>query len=101
MKAPTMNTNISFPRTELRDHVSDPVEFLVDVDGKRLRADIDLSTLEALNRGGPAGASPMRDFVMQNRGHIERTIEAHILARGVPPNRVIVIDLDELREKLA
>ncbi|MFS8085912.1 MAG: hypothetical protein ACMG6H_09800 [Acidobacteriota bacterium] len=96
-----MNMNITFPRTELRDHVSDPVEFLVDVDGKRVRAEIDLSTLAALNPAGHAGAGAMRDFVMQKLGHIERTIEAHILARGIPPNRVIVIDLAELRARLA
>ncbi|MFS8086211.1 MAG: hypothetical protein ACMG6H_11330, partial [Acidobacteriota bacterium] len=62
----------------------DPIEYLVDVDRVRVRARIELSTLEALNAGGPVGDSAIRDFVIWNRSHIERAIEAHTLARGIP-----------------
>jgi hypothetical protein len=91
-----MTVSISFPHREWPDRVIDPVEFAVDVDGALVLALIDLAVLESLTKGGPDSA--VRDFVSRNRGRIERAIEAHILARGVPPNRVIAIELDELRE---
>jgi len=96
-----MNMKISFSRSEPRDRVIDPLEYHVSVDGESLRARIELSTLRALKKGGPADDSAIRDFALQSRDRIERAIEAHILARGVPPGRLIVLGPEELRDELA
>ncbi|MBK8740196.1 MAG: hypothetical protein IPM02_11985 [Betaproteobacteria bacterium] len=85
-----MDIKISFSRGEPRDRMVDPIEYHVNVDGAPLLARIELSALQALNEGGPGDAGAIRDFAFRNRDRIERAIEAHILARGVPPGHLIV-----------
>ncbi len=96
-----MSIKISFSRSEPRDRIIDPIEYHVSVDGDPLRARIELSTLKALKKGGPADDRALHDFAFQNRERIERAIQAHILARGVPPGRLIVLGVEELRDEFA
>ena len=91
--------DISFPPGEWPDRMIDPLEISVDVNGVRVRACIDLATLEALNRAGAADAGALRDFANRNLFRFQRAIEAHIFARGIPPNRVVVLGLEELQEQ--
>ncbi len=93
-----MDIKISFSRGEPRDRMVDPIEYHVNVDGAPLLARIELSALQALNEGGPGDAGAIRDFAFRNRDRIERAIEAHILARGVPPGHLIVLGVEELRD---
>ena len=90
--------NISFPAGDWPGHLIDPLEIPVDVDGVRVRARIDLSTLEVLNPGGASDSDTLREFASRNRLRFERAIEAHLYARGFPPKRVVVIGPEELRE---
>jgi hypothetical protein len=88
--------DISFPRTETRILPSAPVEFLVVVDHKVIRAVIDWSTIERLTGDEPIDEIAARRFIRDNRAAIERAIKAHLFAHGVPLAGQFVLTLDDL-----
>jgi hypothetical protein len=88
--------DIRFPRLEMNIVPGEPLLFVVEVDGRRLDVRIEWSAIAALSGVGVGDAGDVRGFVKRNRDAIERAIKAHILARGVSPGRMIVLDRDEL-----
>jgi hypothetical protein len=87
---------ISFPRTESRILPSIPVEILVLVDRKAIRAAIDWSTIQRLTGDDSIDDAAVRTFIRDNRERIEVAIKAHLLAHGVPLSGHLVLTLDEI-----
>jgi len=90
---------ISFPHIEIHVRALEPVEFLIAVDGKMIRAAIDWATMREL-LGAECAEQEVRDLIRQNRASFELAMKAHLFARGVPLTRQFVITLDELRDCL-
>jgi len=88
---------IWFPHLESRIRFLEPVEFLILVDGKTIRAAIDWSVMKQLIPLAGVDEQNVRDFIQQNRSSLELAMKAHLLARGVPLTRQFVLPLDELR----
>lgn len=87
---------ISILRTESRIRSPDPVELLVVVDGRTIRAAIDWSTLERLIGADLVNEATVHDFIRKNRDGIELAIKAHLFAHGVPLAGRFVLTLDEI-----
>jgi hypothetical protein len=87
---------ISFPHTDNPIRRAAPVELLVVVDHKTIRAAIDWSTIEELVGAAPVDEEAVRAFLRDNREGIEVLIAAHLYAHGVPLARHMVLTRDEL-----
>ena len=87
---------IWFPRIEHRIRSLEPVEFLILVDGKTIRAVVDWSVMEQLVGADGPNEEAVRDFIQQHRAGFELAMKAHLFARGLPWTRQFVVTLDEL-----
>jgi hypothetical protein len=88
---------IWFPHLESRIRFLEPVEFLILVDGKTIRAAIEWSVIGQLLPPQTLNEQSVRDFIQRNRSNLELAMKAHLLARGVPFTHQFVVALDELR----
>jgi hypothetical protein len=87
---------IWFPRIENRIRLLEPVEFLILVDGKTIRAVVDWSVIEQLVGADGPNEEAVRDFIQQHRTGFEVAMKAHLFARGLPWTRQFVVTLEEL-----
>ncbi len=87
---------ISILHTESRIRSRNPVELLVVVDGRAIRAAIDWSTLERLMSAELVNEATVHDFIQNNRHGIELAIKAHLFAHGVPLAGRLVLTLDDI-----
>lgn len=85
-------------RTEGRVLSSVPIELLLVVDRKTVRAAIDWATIRHFIGDGSFDESRVRDFIGKNRQGIELAIKAHLLAHGVPLDRQLVLTLDDFNQ---
>jgi len=70
--------------TDVRVDPSFPVELVVGVDDRVLRAEIDWSTIESWLGPGHVTAEGVDEFLRHHRHGIERAIAAHLFAHGFP-----------------
>jgi hypothetical protein len=82
---------VSLLGTESRILSSVPVELLVDVDGKIVRAAINWATIERLVGDHSIGEARVREFIRQNRQALLLAIQSHLFSRGVPLDRQLVL----------
>lgn len=86
---------VSFLHTDARILSSVPVELLLAVDGKIIRAAIDWATIKHFIDDDSIDEALVRDFIRKNRQGIELAITAHLFAHGVPLDRQLVLTLDD------
>ena len=89
--------DVSFLHTDTRVRSAIPVELLLAVDGKTVRAAIDWATIRHLIGHGSIGEDVVRDFIRRNRQGIELAIRANLFAHGVPLDHQLVLTLDDFR----
>ena len=88
--------------THLRVDPPDPVEVIALVDGTMFRAAIEWPAIDHFLQtahADRADETTVGDVVHRNRRRIELAIKAHLLAHGIPPDRRVVINPDELHVK--
>jgi hypothetical protein len=89
---------ISFLRTDGRVLSSVPVQLLLVVDRKIVRAAIDWATLRHFIGDDSNDEALVRDFIRKNRQGIELAIKAHLFAHGVPLDRQLVLTSDDFNQ---
>ena len=72
------------------------VEFLINADGRAVRVALGWPLLERMMGAEPGNEDQVRDFVRRNRDALTTALAAHILARGVPLDRYIVMSPDDV-----
>jgi hypothetical protein len=73
-----------------------PVQLLVAVDGKIVRAAIDWETIKHLLSADSIDETLVRDFIRKRRPGLELAIKAHLFSRGVPLDRQLSLGPEEL-----
>ena len=89
--------DISFPRVESYIRAPSPVEFIVIVDHRTIRAAIEWSSMLHLIGSENIHDDSVRNFIRKNRDGIELAIKAHLFAQGVPLAGQFVLTLNELK----
>ena len=73
-----------------------PLEVIVTVEGVAVRVELERSALHHFLGSGIDDEETVSEFVRRNRKGIERAIQAHLIAHGVPLYRHLVITLNDL-----
>ena len=73
-----------------------PLELLVTADGVAVRVELERSAVQHFLGPAIADEQALSEFVRRNRKPLQWTIEAHLIAHGVPLDRHLVITLNDL-----
>jgi hypothetical protein len=87
--------DVRFLDTEGRPRSGQPLELLFTVDGKTLRVAIDWTTLGEVFGLDLAGEDSWGTFLRKKRQAIELAVKAHLLARGMPFGRQLVLTAED------
>ncbi len=74
-----------------------PVEFVIDVDGTAIRADIEWKDVEGLVGVAATDHESIRRFLHRHRTELGIAIQARLAARGVPFGRQLTLSAEDLR----
>lgn len=89
--------NISLLGTDSRVLPALPVELLVEVDGKVIRASIERQVLAPLLGEAPDDEDGVHRFIRRHRRELELAVTASLYSHGVPLDRHLVLGADDLR----
>ncbi|MBX9965212.1 MAG: hypothetical protein K2Y35_19290 [Burkholderiales bacterium] len=89
--------NVSLLGTDCRVLPSLPVELLVDVDGRMVRASIERKVLAHLMGATPSDEDSVHRFIRRNRRELELAVKASLYSHGVPLDRHLVLGEQDLR----
>ncbi|MEO8037430.1 MAG: hypothetical protein ABI794_01600 [Betaproteobacteria bacterium] len=90
--------DVSLLGTDSRIHPTMPVELLVEVDGKIVRASIDWDTIVGFVGDGRVDEEIVHHFIRHNRQGLELAIKANLYSHGVPLSRQLVLTSDDFRK---
>lgn len=87
---------MNFDETSIHVQPHALVEFLIDVDGRAVRVALGWPLVESLMGAVPGSEDQVRDFIRRNRDALTTAFAAHVLARGVPLDRYLVMSSDDI-----
>jgi hypothetical protein len=89
--------NVSLLGTDSRILPALPVELLVEVDGKLVRASIERDVLARLMGAAPNDEDGVHGYIRRHRRALELAVSASLYSHGVPLDRHLVLAEEDLR----
>jgi hypothetical protein len=89
--------NVSLLGTDSRILPALPVELLIEVDGKLVRASIERNVLARLMGHAPGDEDGVHRFIRRHRRELELAVKASLYSHGVPLDRHLVLEEADLR----
>jgi hypothetical protein len=89
--------NFVFGEPSISGNPQRALELVVTLEGKTVRVDLERSAIQHFLGPNVGDDETLIEFVHRNRKALRWTIEAHLIAHGVPLDRHLVITLDDLR----
>ena len=82
--------------TEVFVKPDSPVEVLVSIDGKATRVAIEWPLIERMMGRASPDEQQVREFLRGNREALLVALQSHVMARGIPLNRYLVMTPEDL-----